>query len=746
MLNHVFVAEVHGSEDWLFDGVETLTDFLSRLRTKGKTKTGNARFNENGFSALIEALINYQKLFISYQVAPVRDSNFMVDGCGVNAAVNKCAVCSILVTNEDEPLTANYNHLTTFLASAQEHYEVKPLPQTLFIYSNAAKIHERTFAQFIDGLGLKDAVVLTLREDICKIIDYNKEFWKHFLAEIKNSKTGKVAQKKTLRNHQNEAVEKCLGQKRGKIILPTGTGKSLIAAALIEQCIREKGNPVIVIASPRIVLTYQLLSTISEWLIAAGIEAQYVNLNSGDFDEDEIKRIMRETGLIARDIPSTTSPIELAGYAHQAQRDNVSLIIGSTYHSAPKIHHVYVNKLPLHVDMILHDEAHNLVQHVGRLGNEIKEEVHAIEGDVEFFFTATEAFTPSEDGSGMNNKALYGERLYTASPREMIQAGEIVPPYIHIVAIDEYKIRQSGKLEIGSLETADVKNNTELTASIIVEAFKEHKQLVKERSAYPNKIGAKILVVCYGEDSLSKLLQSKILAEFRLETGCKLFAISSGTGAYLNGVSLPPPGNGFKEKFMTTVRGLKETDDAIILHIDMIGEGIDVPSLTGVMSFRDLGTIKSSQTLGRAMRLIDADRKKLYSGEIYPCDFDKMIKPKAWVIIPRYSWGQEDMHARIREIARKMKNDLGYIPFENVNAGLGGDGNIENFTKKAMGALGKAPEEMTITHELEQEDFWRFLDLYEEIIKQEKEEVKQAMVAAKKKVIVTHPAIVAKID
>ena len=49
------------------------------------------------------------------------------------------------------------------------------------------------------------------------------------------------------------------------------------------------------------------------------------------------------------------------------------------------------------------------------------------------FFTATEKFTASQKGRGLNNESVYGKRLYYISPAELIRLGLIVPPRMHIM-------------------------------------------------------------------------------------------------------------------------------------------------------------------------------------------------------------------------------------------------------------------------------------------------------------------------
>jgi len=709
MLNHVFCSEVDGKIDELVGDCSTLDEYISRLE-KLHIDSSLTQFKEHGFQVLVEGIIQFRNLLEHYEVISTSDADLIVHGKGINLDGETCTVGVFYVKDENEQLTSNKHHLSTFFANSQSHFGVDASQvHTMYVFSNAESIHDRTKEQYIDGLELKHTIRQIMKAQIEKIINGNMGFWKFFKKELKV--IAKPLVRKILRQHEIEAVEACKNVDRGMIIIPTGTGKSLVEAAVIEECLKNNTAPVCLIATPRIVLTYQLINTILEYLVSRGIEARYLNLNSGSFDEDAMKAVMIANGLIASDIPSTTSIDKLTEIYRDCYKQEMPLIIGATYQSAPKI---LTANLP--IDLFIHDEAHNLVKGVGRFSNDVKKEVHDIEGKKEFFFTATQAFTASPEGLGMDNKELYGEILYTRSPKEMIEAGEIIPPYVHRVVVDEAKIRRKKNLPLENIDLNDtgIERNIEFAAAVVEEAFLEHKNKVEEYNKTDYKIGAKLLVVCKGEEALSGFFRSTVIGEFcNNNPHIKLFGISTASGAYIDGKHIKPQGSGFKDKFLVALKSLKDDEDAIVFHIDMIGEGIDVPGITGVMAFRDLGTIKSSQTLGRAMRLCTVDRQKLYSNEIKPMDWSKMSKPYAWVVIPSYSFAQADMDARMVKIARSIKEQLGYIPFENAN-GSSADGRLEQLQKDAHGLLGKSPEEIKIIHEIQEPYFLKTIDLFKE--------------------------------
>jgi len=692
-LKHVFKSECPDIEA-LFDNCNTLDAYFNNLQSQVQNvKTSD--YVKHGFECLVEAIIKSERRTMrikDYSVIPSCNKDLFVNGVGKKSMGQKISVMVCLVNDIDIPLTSNANHLTAFTSNSTEHYGVNPdEPKAMRIFSNAKLLHENTLSQFFSD----KSVCFYLKSDIEAIINENKKFWLRFKNAMKSVSKKSGVKDIVLREYQREGVSAILSSLKGQVILPTGTGKSLIAIDSLYQEIKYLDNksPCFLIMTPRIVLTYQLLGETISYLKSKGVDAQYLNLNSGIFDDDLIKESMAEQGLPIRDVPSTTTKSEIEFYYDKACQDGVPFIISATYQSAPRI---LDTKIKIH--MAIHDEAHNLVDGIGRFGTGVKLDVLKIEGAREIFLTATPAFTDSNEGTGMNNEAEYGKEIYRKSPKEMIEAGEIVPPYIHQIIIDEYKMKKMDSVVLDKMSD-DIEKNVEFMSLVIEEAFNEHLKKIKQYSCSPEKIGAKLLVVCRGDDTFQGFFNSEGFRKIRGQRkDIKFFGISSRYGAWIDGERVPVQGGWYKEQFMLALRNLKTEDNAIILHIDMLGEGVDVPGITGVLPFRDLGTIKSCQTLGRAMRLVSEDRISLYNGSREARDTSKMIKPFAWVVVPVYSINHKDMHDRVIKIATQIRNDMGFMPFEIGGLGKGEGGNVELNT---VPAKGKIPDEVALRHIVE---------------------------------------------
>lgn len=428
----------------------------------------------------------------------------------------------------------------------------------------------------------------------------------------------------TLREHQSKALKAIAQAVRGIINLPTGTGKSLIQARAIAEEIKKssKQGGVYVILSPRILLSNQLLNDVRVDLMKAKIDAQYLVVHSGNGDYEAEEQLRIDMGLVFRETDNTTKISEIKRSHNKAREEKVPLIISCTYHSFERI---IDSGIPLKV--IHCDEAHHLVQ-------ERFQWIAALDKARTYFYTATMRVTSSDDGVGMNNKERFGEVIAQALPIEMINAGEIVRPRLHVV------------------DMAEQPEGDEGDALAVVEAFREHRSLLN--------VGAKLLVVAKGQEHLQKLVTSKQIKQLLVTTpGLRLFDISSDYGARINGTVVK------RQQWFKELKTLTDSDQAIIIHIDILTEGIDVPGITGVMPLDDLKKAKFLQTLGRATRLHVNDRTRLYNNEINVKELENFIKPYAYVVVPAYGTFGEDLQENIREMIAELRS-YGFDPREDI--------------------------------------------------------------------------------
>ena len=108
------------------------------------------------------------------------------------------------------------------------------------------------------------------------------------------------------------------------------------------------------------------------------------------------------------------------------------------------------------------------------------------------------------------------------------------------------------------------------------------------------------------------------------------------------------------------MKGITDQEDAILLHIDILTEGMDLPAITSILLLRNLNEISLFQTLGRGLRLTKADRQGLYSGAITK---EQFVKRYAYLILPLHF---EKMDTSCEDMKRTIQDVVGTygIPVE----------------------------------------------------------------------------------
>ena len=445
---------------------------------------------------------------------------------------------------------------------------------------------------------------------------------------------------KKLYPYQTDAVNQIDLHKKGIFVLPTGTGKTIIQAAIIEKLIGLFGEfKMAVVNAPRIILTYQLLNEINTYMVERGIECRYHFVHSGSaLDISEMEQLRIQTDIPYSQIGSTTSSIELTKVMEQTRELNIPLIIFSTYHSADRIEQSrrFINQP---IEVVLNDEAHYLVQ------DRFYDIIETINTNRQYFFTATMRVNEaSPEGRGMNNISTYGDVIYQLLPRDAIEMGKMVRPRIHFVKTDGVKTdddfdRSLNKVIHNSFNTQ-------------VEYFKTN---------HPN-IVPKIIVATRGSNDIKKFLSSDEYTLLR-EMGVEIFAISSNEEIEndINGVKVK------RQEFLKKIKEVGKDNNKmmLVLHYDILTEGIDVPGLTSCMPIRNLNKSRFIQTFGRCARPNSEDRQRIDSSEIDWTDVDSMNKPYAYVILPYITLTNNDDMKQMEEFVYLIR-EYDFVPSEDI--------------------------------------------------------------------------------
>lgn len=441
--------------------------------------------------------------------------------------------------------------------------------------------------------------------------------------------------------YQKDAVTSTFYNPKGIVCLPTGVGKTFCESAMIANDIMLNPNQfrMYVVNAPRIMLSYQLLKEVFGFLISLGIEARYMFVHSGGkTDEKELEDMRIEANLEGHNIPfseigSGTSHDSIKEMMNKAKEQELPLIFFSTYNSAINIESARKDfKQP--ISMVINDEAHYLVQ------EQFHDILNSLTSSRIYFFTATTVHTPSDKGRGMNNVDAYGEILYSMTPREAIELGKMVRPRLHFVNTD------------GVYSTDDY--NVSLS-EIIYQSFKQHKAVSK-------KLLPKILVSVKGSQDIVKFLNSPQYTTLRNQ-GVEIYAVASheNIGNDVNGEKVR------RQEFLKRLRkdGKDKTKEIIVLHYDILAEGIDVSGFTGILPLRSLNKSKFLQTFGRSARLDDEDRAKLTNGELSFDDLSGFNKPYAYIIVPNVVHTNQDDKDNFVQLINELR-DYGFNPSEDI--------------------------------------------------------------------------------
>jgi predicted helicase len=365
-----------------------------------------------------------------------------------------------------------------------------------------------------------------------------------------------------LREHQIEICQALKSKIRGIVVSPTGSGKTV---SMMEDSKRflSPGN-VIVVVCPRHVLCDQLFDEFDSYL------------HNYDFNHREIScrsktlRCKNKRVKVQPKEPTTKSK-DIAETYRIAKKHDLPLILFCTYNSLKRL---VDSEIPITV--VYFDESHNSVKSnffpaVKKISKKSKNC---------YFFTATPRYTTSRDpkGPGMNNESVYGEIITTVSYKYLVDNGYLLRPFIHL-----------------QKSNACIKNAH--PEQVDFDSIKENVNYYENN--FTDASGHKILYCMKGTKNIKDLIGKTKFQEWATEKGYNVLSVDSKNGGYCDGESLS------RESFLEKLKELGEDPDKklLVLHYEMISEGVDISGFTGVCFMRpSLNTTFITQTIGRCVR------------------------------------------------------------------------------------------------------------------------------------------------
>ena len=294
-------------------------------------------------------------------------------------------------------------------------------------------------------------------------------------------------------------------------------------------------------------------------------------------------------------------------------------VIISTYTSCAKLKDIKF-------DLIICDEGHNVTGEIT-----FTDVMDVLDHEAKrIFITATPRLNITDGKArnrGMGNQEYYGDFIYTLSFKRAAQLGFILP--IRRVFIDTYG------------ESATKEN---YIVDLVIKSMNRMKQAMGD-SPLPNKV-----IFVFNTKVEIEVISTNWKRIYN-EAGAKVFTgFSERDNFKVNGSE--PKGDGeIREAFINELKN--ESGDCILAHIDTMGEGVDVPGITGCILFGTNDVIRIIQNIGRAMRILPSDRN-LPSGQ--------RIKKVALLGIVSYN-GEISNQEFLNGLARamhQMKSDTFY--------------------------------------------------------------------------------------
>lgn len=462
-----------------------------------------------------------------------------------------------------------------------------------------------------------------------------------------------------LRPHQSAAYTNIIsaittgqGSTKGRVVIPTGGGKTFLEAAVLDYMRGlNKQSKIHLVLAPRILLTNQLIEEFRKFSAETyRIMSSYriMAFHSGSYEP--------ECETIPWKEHATTVPADIITAFENASKCGQDLVVFSTYHSCGKL-------ADLEFETLIADESQYCVT------ENFNDSVKSLNAKVKLFFTATEKFTSSTKGRGLNNTSVYGERLYYISPAELVELGLIVPPRLHVMY-------------------ADTINYDGSVISEVIELAVEQHKLTHTEMGF-----SKILFAMKGTDDV-KTVEDNIAKLRQALPNHDIFTITSKTGAKVNGVKVRRP------QFL---KELKDHPNCLIFHYDILSEGIDVDGITGVALMRNLGLSKLLQTIGRAVRVYKPN---------------PALKKQAWISVSVIN-GDEDDKERVKYFVNAIRNGGFDISAEDVvetGKARHSSDNVDVDDAYTKDKLNKSAAFLTdVFHEVEDDIMWNNIHIAEDL-------------------------------
>jgi superfamily II DNA or RNA helicase len=408
------------------------------------------------------------------------------------------------------------------------------------------------------------------------------EFWK----SIRQAADGESAPPPVPyepKKYQSAALESArnyfLGQdeRRGKLIMPCGTGKSLMG---YWTAVRSLKAQTVLVAVPSLDLIRQ---TFAVWARESVANQQQLDVMIVCSDGTTTKGDVHVDELAA---PATTIPGEIRTWLKKPQESDVLRVVFVTYQSG-KVLADAVGRFVF--DVAIFDEAHKTAGFEGKRNQHLLHEKN-LSVRHRVFMTATERYYEgdSDEVVGMNDERLYGERYHYMPFADAINEGILADYSVVLLAVTQAEAARYRPL---------------IEERVYVRADWDH-----EDASAPDALTT--------EDLATAVALRKAMRRYRLNHAVSFHSRNRMAQDFvaiqqsLNGAGLSAPLKTYRVsselssgKRGEQIKGFQESEMALISNARCLTEGVDVPGIDLVLFAQPRQSkVDIVQAVGRALR------------------------------------------------------------------------------------------------------------------------------------------------
>lgn len=428
---------------------------------------------------------------------------------------------------------------------------------------------------------------------------------------------------RTLHPHQSTMLNQICAMLRsttvhaGVAIAPPAFGKTSVIVGAIDYIAGKFNSPSKTMARAAMSGASLMLTP---YLILNQQQTEELDRLEINYSSDEFRPMPKMVGTFDSENMTTSESVsEFISLAHSKGRYPV---IVSTYKSAPKL-------AKIKFDAIICDEAHHVCEEKNY--DAVFNTLDA--GAKKIFLTAT----PRLDGDlmkltevnnrAMNNIAKYGPFISMVTFKAAIKNGYVLKP------------------KLVFMNTHGKSNFEHYVVDMVVKSIKTMKDALAGA-----ELDNKVIFVCESIAVVESIKDDFIRNPERYGDTAVFTAHSDPDGYTMNGKVIP--GSGRRQKQLFGQKLKNHEGDCILVHVDTMGEGVDIPGFTGVVFINTSNTIRVVQNLGRAMRIHYKDRGD--NGLAKPSE--ERIKKHALVGVITYN-DDDACKLLVEGIVRSMRQD-----------------------------------------------------------------------------------------